>query len=373
MKICIIGNANSIHIHRWTNWFVERGHEVYLASVFRYTGSNKKIKIIQSIRNLPPADVGKVNLTKIYAYLSLIVVMRRFFKNNKIDVLHGHYIGGHGAAAALTGFHPLFVSAWGSDILRNPEESIIFKILVKFVLKRADIVHTGDEFGKERLIELGCDEQKIFVQAWGVNLDLYSKKLDSSKTNKNVVLSANPWFPDRNVDTLIKAIPYVIKEIKDVKFVLLGGGPLEQELKNLAKGLNVEKYIDFVGRVQYDEMPKYITNSDLLVDTADCGKNAGAGIGVTNMEAMACGVPILLSEREYLKRAGKSLADEYWYCSLVYELENPKDLGEKIVTLLKDEKIRKEIGKKEIKIAKEIGDWNKNMEKMEQIMLNKRL
>ena len=40
-------------------------------------------------------------------------------------------------------------------------------------------------------------------------------------------------------------------------------------------------------------MPKYLSNADILVDTDIVGNNAGAGIGVTNMEAMVCGVPIL--------------------------------------------------------------------------------
>ena len=72
----------------------------------------------------------------------------------------------------------------------------------------------------------------------------------------------------------------------------------------------------------------------------------------------------LLSEREYLKNIGKSLRDESWYCSLVYEPGDPKDLGKKILELLKDESLRKKIAEQEKKIAHEIGDWNKNMEKI---------
>jgi glycosyltransferase involved in cell wall biosynthesis len=87
------------------------------------------------------------------------------------------------------------------------------------------------------------------------------------------------------------------------------------------------------------------------------------------MEAMSCGIPLLSAEREYLKKAGKSLQDEPWYCSLVYDAGNPKDLAEKIIQLLKNEELRKEIGRKEIKIAQEIGDWNKNMSQIECLIL----
>ena len=91
------------------------------------------------------------------------------------------------------------------------------------------------------------------------------------------------------------------------------------------------------------------------------------------MEAMACGVPILLSEREYLRNVGKSLLDESWYCSLIYEPGDSIDLSKKILDLLRDDSLRKKISEQEKKIAHEIGNWNKNMERMEQIMLDRRL
>ena len=361
MKICLVGNSNSIHLQRWSRWFVQRGHDVHLIT----TGTTKidgvTIYHIKKTR-------GPIN------YFLRIIKTIRIIRTLKPQVVNAHYASStESFAAALSRYHPFVISVWGSDIARDPEKSQIFKKIVKYVLKHADIVHTGDEFGKKRLRQLGCDESKIIIQPWGVEVELFCEKIPSKKIAKYAILNANKWEPEHHVDVLIKAVSEVVKEITDITCVLLGGGPQERELKALAKTLGIEHHIVFIGRIPHEEMPEYLAGADILVDTDIIGNNAGAGIGVTNMEAMVCGVPILLSEREYLRNVGKSLRDESWYCSIVYEPGDSNDLSKKLLILLKDDSLRKKIGDKEMKIAREIGDWNKNMEKMEQIMLNKRL
>ena len=291
--------------------------------------------------------------------------------------MHAHYVFGPGTFGVFAGYHPFVISVWGSDIVTDFKKSIFHKLVITHSLKRADIIHVGDSHTRERLIHNGIKKNKIFIQPWGIDLNSFNPNVRSEELRKELnvkkymVLSTNPWSPIRNVDVLVKAIPYVVKEIKDVKFVLLGGGPSEEKLKALARTLGIEKHIIFVERVPHNEMPKYLASSDILVDTANTGMEAGGGIGVANIEAMGCGAPLLLEERACLKGKGQSLIDEYWYCSLVYEQGNSRELSEKIIMLLTDEKMRRGIGDKEIEIAKSIGDWNKNMETMEKLMMEK--
>ena len=361
MKICLVGNSNSIHLQRWSRWFVQRGYDVHLIT----TGTTKIEGV--TIYHLKKTR-GPIN------YFLRIIKTIRIIRRLKPQVINAHFVSSTETfAAALSHYYPFVVSAWGSDIIRDPGKSRVLKTEIKYVLKHADIVHTGDQFGKERLLQLGCADHKIAIVPWGVDVEQFDEKQPAKKPNKFVVISGNQWEPYHHIDIFIKAIPRVVKEIKDITFLLLGGGSQEEELKTLTKTLEIEQYVYFVGRVPHEEIPTYLSLSDILVDTDIPGDNAGAGIGLLNMEAMVCGVPILLSERGYMKKIGKSLCDESWYCGIVYEPGNSNDLGEKILKLLKDDSLRKTISEKEKKIAREIGDWNKNMEKMEQIMLNQRL
>jgi len=359
-KICFIGNSDSIHLQRWSRWFVNRGYDVHLITPGKTKIEGVSIKYLKKTKS--PLN-----------YFLRIIRTIRILRKIKPQVIIAHYASGTETfAAALSHRHPFIVIAWGSDIAIDTEKSKILKTEVKYVLRMADIVHTGDQFGKERLMQLGCDEQKIFVQPWGVDVEIFEKKIITKKPCKFVILSANRWEPSHHVDVLIKAIPSVVKEKEDTQFILLGGGLQEDELKILSQTLGVEKHIHFIGHIDHQEIPQYLFNTDILVDTDIVGNNAGAGIGVINLEAMICGVPILLSEREYLKNRGKSLRNESWYCSLIYQPGDSRDLSKKILELLNDESLRKKISEEEKKIAYEIGDWNKNMEKLEKIMLNRR-
>lgn len=360
LKICFIGNSDSIHLQRWSQWFVNRGYDVHLITP-------GKTKIQGVTTNYLKKTKSPMN------YFLRIIRTIRILRKLKPHLIVAHYASGTETfAAALSHKHPFIVIAWGSDIAIDPDKSKILKTEVKYVLRKADIVHTGDEFGKERLMQLGCHEHKIIVQPWGVDIEIFNTRNIVIKPSKFVILSANRWEPNHHVDVLIRAVPLVVKEKDDVQFILLGGGIQEAELKTLSKTLGIEKHINFVGHIDHQEIPQYLFNADILVDTDIVGNNAGAGIGVINLEAMICGVPILLSEREYLKGRGISLRDESWYCSLIYEPGDSIDLSKKILELLNDESLRKKIAEDEKKIAYEIGDWNKNMQKLEKIMLNQR-
>jgi len=168
-----------------------------------------------------------------------------------------------------------------------------------------------------------------------------------------------------HVDVLIKAIPHVLKSINNVKFILTASGPAESNLKQRANKLGVNENVIFLSGTPHEEMPKYLPSADLYVDTFfPITKKAGGGIGTTTMEAMACGIPKIIAMRPF------SVEPNNCFQGLSYEPDNSRDLAEKIVYLLKNKKLRGKIGKKSRKVALEIYNYNKNIEKFEQLYKN---
>ena len=167
MKICFIGSTKSLHMQGFAKWFVDRGHEVHLIT----TGTEKILGT--QIYHLKRKK-GFLN-----AFIRVIKTIRLIWRL-KPDIVNAHYISGtETIAAALSNYSPLILYAWGSDIAIDPEKSIFHKIIIKFVIRRADKIFTGDEYGKQRLMELGCDEKKIFIVPWGTDfmylkLNIYS-------------------------------------------------------------------------------------------------------------------------------------------------------------------------------------------------------
>lgn len=352
MKICYI-STKSIHTRRWIEYFAERGHEVHL--------------ITQEYDNYQGVKIHVVNpkASKLSPFFKAIII-RNLVKKIKPDILHAHQVVPFGLYGALSGFHPFVVSAWGSDIATFPEKSKIHRSLVRYVLKKADLVHTGDKTGKKRLIELGCAEKRIFIQPTGIDVKRFSPEAKSEDLRRKLgiedkysVLCARWFKPHYNIDIFIKAMPLVLKGVPDTKFITVGTGALESKLKELVERLEVDKDVVFTGLVPNEEMSKYLASIDVYVDTAiHLTNKGGGGIGVTTMEAMACETPQILAKSVSVNESSN------WFHGLTYEPLNPRDLAKKIVYLLENDELRGEIGKKSRETALEIGDWEKNMKIM---------
>lgn len=353
LKLCFLANGN-IHTLRWIEDFVERGENVHLVT-FDKIG--------------PIANV-KVHGLKYYsklAYPFRILDVRKAINEIRPDVLHALYVSHYGVYAALSSFHPLITTVLGSDILIAPERARIFRLSVQLALRKADLVHIGDKTARKTLIDLGCDPKKIFIQELGVDVNKFSPKARSRTLQEKLeisncysVLCASSWKADYSVDVLIKAIPLVLKRLPNVKFILLGGGDLENYLKALAKDLEVYENVLFIGKVPFEEMPVYLASVDIFVDTISdyahvfgrvIRRKSGMGIGQATKEAMACGTPSILPDH--------SSVNYELFKGLTYRQLDHVDLAEKIIQLLQDQELRRRLSEESRKAVLEICDQKK--------------
>lgn len=361
MKLCFLASG-SVHTIGWMRDFVERGHSVHLVTF-------DKLDQVKGVK------IHRLKYRSKLAYPFRILDTRKLVREIKPDILHALYISHYGVYAALSGFHPLIITVLGSDILIAPERSRIFKTSIQLALKRADLVHVGDDAGRKTLIDLGCDSHKIFVQEWGVDLAQFSPAARSQSLRDKLglsdhytILSASSWKVDYNVDVLVRATPLVLEKLPDVKFILLGGGSLEAYLKTLAIRLGVSENILFIGKVPYEEMPMYLASADVFVDTiADYAhvsgrvikRKGGMGIGQTAKEAMACGTPQILPDH--------SSINYDLFKGITYKQLDHVDLAERIVQLLQDKALRMKIGEESRRSVSEKCDKKKIVEKWNRI------
>ncbi|MGD8545890.1 MAG: glycosyltransferase family 4 protein [Candidatus Bathyarchaeota archaeon] len=377
IKLAFLADGESVHTKRWLTYFVDKGYDVNLI-----TSTAKRARTIKGVKTHELRfSLARDTYYRAHAAFPLRVwKIRKTVKKIDPDVLHAHYITNYGVCAALSGFHPLVLTPWGSDITTDPERSRLRKFLIKYAFERADLVHINTQVGRNRLIELGCDPRKIFMQRWGVDTIRFSPKARSLSLRRSLgidnaysVLCARYWRPLYNVEVFIKAVPLVLKKIENVKFIMLGGGPLEPKLKLLARSLEVYENIIFIGRVPEAEMPAYLASVDVYVDPIsdyrpDMPGNVvvargGGGIGQTTRQTMSCGTPYLLSDT-----INKSSVDHFH--GLFYKQMDHRDLARKIIYILSNEKLRREIGEKSRKVALEIFEMNKIMKQWETVYHN---
>src|SRR4030043_1661853 len=160
ITICFLGNIGSIHMLKWAKYFSDRGHSVHLIS-YNNPPKNYNIKDLNLhlIRKRIPIQMWPFN-TLLNLRLTLFLV-KELIKEIKPDIVNAHYVTSYGTLAALLGFHPLVITAWGSDILVTPQKFLPSKWSVKYALKKSDLITCDAEHMKREIIKFGVNESKI--------------------------------------------------------------------------------------------------------------------------------------------------------------------------------------------------------------------
>ena len=90
------------------------------------------------------------------------------------------------------------------------------------------------------------------------------------------------------LDNVIAALPLLPE---NVRFIILGTGPLEAELKEQARSSKLEARTLFLGQIGHDELPKYLKACDIFIRPS-----RSEGMGNSFVEAMAAGLPVIATQ-----------------------------------------------------------------------------
>lgn len=365
LRICFIAKPASIHTQRWLKWFATRGHDVHLIAVGNMSHPIDNVKV----------DLEFPGYTlKNPRFWLRHLMLRKVLRNIKPDILHAHFVDDCGWLALLSGFHPYVVTIWGSDIRLLPARSRtgIGKYITSLTLINSDLITSVSQELANMAIQLGAAPEKIKIVLWGVDLRKFNGSIDTSDVKKKlsienalVVLSPRNLEKVYNIETIIRSIPAVIGEIPNVKYVFLGDGSLNHNLKTLVRSLEVENNVVFAGRIAYEDIPKYYNLADVCVSVS-----TSDGTPSSMLEAMACNLPLIVSDippyHEWIIENKNGL-----YVSMF----DHQALSSTTLALLKDRDLRMRMGNENVNLIKERADEWKcllNMEKLYYSLLDLR-
>jgi len=340
IHICYLANISSVHVQRWIKYFTEKGYQVGCL-----TPRGFPLKFLDIILN--------------------IMAVKKWVRKMKPDILHAHYAGVNGVLGALSGFHPFMISTFGSDIL-IAGKSRLRRPLIKFGLDKADLVTCNADHMREAIINLGVESSKVKVVRFGLNVEKFSLAVRDEELiktlrveNSPVVISVRNLRSVYNVETLVRAVPLVLKTLPQSKFIIAGEGEEKEKLINLAKELGVLNNIKFVGWLSENDLLRYLKISDVYVSTS-----LSDGSSMSLVEAMAAGIFPIVSDipanREWIKNNVNGF---------LCPTKDHNFLAKKISEALRDKNFRQETIKKNRILAEEKESYQKNMQLMEKYYL----
>ena len=188
-----------------------------------------------------------------------------------------------------------------------------------------------------RIHGVGVDSSRYFPVSEEEKMSMRKEMGYTSGTF--LILCTGELNRNKNQSTVIKAVAEVVKAGQNVKLLLAGNGPMEEELKKLARTLDIDKNVDFLG--YRTDLDKYVKISDIVVSAS-----FREGLGLNIVEAMLCGKPVLAS----VNRGHRELVKE-GKTGFLIQLEDVQLFPQKINLLRNDISLRMSMGKAGIESA----------------------
>ena len=163
-------------------------------------------------------------------------------------------------------------------------------------------------------------------------------------------------FPEKSIDTLIKAMPQIVEKYPSTHAMIVGGGHLREKLEKLSRTLGMSKHITFLGLVSEEDKILAYNACDIFILPSLAELE-----GMAVLEAMGCGKPIIVSDAEM--SASRYFVDGN---GLLFKTRDHADLAQQILKLIGDPDLRKKFGDRSLVKSKDY-DIERSIDLLEKV------
>jgi len=339
----------SEHIDSLARYLRKRGHLTYILTANFNSGISYKdpdyvIRVGRAFKIPINKSISSITLSP-----KLNKLVKEIVQKNNYDIIHIHgpiapvlpmlalkYSRSINVATFHSAHDEVLLYRIFKGYLENYFKKLHGRIAVSEVAKRSISRYFDGEY---RIIPNGVD-----VHRFNPN----NEKIEwLVKDNSKKILFVGRIEPRKGLKYLILALNEIIKFISDVKLIVVGDGPFkilyEQYLNK-----NIEDKVIFVGKVGYDELPKFYVSCDVFVSPA----TEKESFGIVLLEAMASKIPVIASDIEGYRQIIKDEVNGF-----LFENENYKNLADKIIMVLKNKNFVNKVVENAYKIVIEKYSW----------------
>jgi phosphatidylinositol alpha-1,6-mannosyltransferase len=213
----------------------------------------------------------------------------------------------------------------------------------------ADVVTYITEYTRSRLAGAFGPHPRLAQLTPGVDVQTFRPGRDGASVRRRYGLGTRPVIVcvsrlvrRKGQDQLIQALPRVRAEVPDATLLLVGTGPYEKTLRELARRHGVAEHVLFTGGVAFASLPDYYAAGDVFA--MPCRTRRGGmdveGLGIVYLEASAAGLPVVAGDSGGAPEAVREGETGY-----VVGGRDVGSLTERLVRLLRDPELRERLGR----------------------------
>ena len=300
----------SIYIRELARELGRRGNSVDVYTRAHDPADDQIVELGENARliHIQVGEVEHMHKLVLYAHLAdMACSVENFRKSNRLqyDLIHSHYwlSGWVGRQLQLwwdvpqiTMFHTLGAAKNAIGIGEDePELRLVNER--ELVSDSHRIIAATEKEKKDLTHHYSATPEKIGVVPCGVNLDLFqgmNKETARQSLGFNggkIVMFVGRVEPLKGIDRLLVAMPILDTE-RDLRLVVVGGDddsqPERERLRSMARELNIQDSVTFLGAVRQEDLPLYYSAADVCVIPSYY-----ESFGLVALESLACGTPVV--------------------------------------------------------------------------------
>lgn len=342
------------------------GEAKFFRGIYEYLKKRHNVRLLTGKWNYELKDPNIIQLDIIrkrflwFPQFNLKTI--KYLRNHKFDIIHGN--GPKGSLPIILANYKKFISTihdmgpFETRFTRIPLE----RLLIKYVSQKSTYITTCSESIKKEIKYFipKIDKNKIFnlYSAIEDKFKPYPAEAEILKSQMKiegpVILYIGRITTYKGVKYLISAYKIAKKKISNLNLVI-GGMPDFSMKKTYQKWKKKYSDIRFMGFIPQDQLPIYYSLGDVFITYS----HASEGFGLTPIEAIACGTPVICSSIPAYKEV---LKDNAIYVSP----QSPELLAKEIINFIRDEELRKYLVVKAQKFIKRY-TWDELGKKLEKL------
>ncbi len=295
---------------------IEQGHEVFVVANHK---SIFKMKFEDNILLLPGLELKMFDYKKLSSPIQNTAW--NYVRQMRLDLIHVQQEFGVGLFARWVAkrlniplvytYHTQYedythyLNIFKSDGFDKQTKRLV-GWLSKELAQPAQMIIVPSDKTKQLLERYGVTKP-IMVIPTGIDLRRFEPSLELSKRRQEIrekyqITDDQSLFifigrisDEKGISIVLKGFEVLLKQRDDCKFMIVGGGPELENYQQWIKERNLEDKIITTGMIVNTEIAGYYHAADIFVSAS-----LSETQGMTFMEAMACGLPLLASDREIL-------------------------------------------------------------------------